>query len=508
MDRRRFLKLVGGCAAGVMVSGCGSSGGFWGSENSGQRPNILFCITDDQSWAHAGAYGSKMVNTPAFDRVAREGVLFNHAFVSAPSCCPSRGSALTGQAFYRLREGAQNHSTFPPDLKVYPNILAEAGYHVGFTGKGWGPGDFKFTRWRHNPAGRMYASKRQKPQTSKMSPYNYAANFQNFLDKRPEGAPFCFWYGAIEPHRPFEPGSGLKAGKKLEDAEVPPFLPDCAEVRTDILDYALEVEWADKHLAQMLQALEAAGELDDTIIVVTGDNGMAFPRAKANLYDYGTRMPLAIRWRERVKAGRVVDDFVSFTDFAPTFLEAAGIKPLAEMTGRSFMNVLLSKKSGQVDASRDHVITGRERHHPAAFLEGGQSFPCRAIRTKDWLYIRNYKPGRSAAGDAPAYNDVDGGLTKDYMAANHESGRNKELFELAFGPRPAEELYDLKKDPDQMNNVAADARYAAVKTKLAKRLQKELVGTEDPRAMGNGDVFDEYPVLTGPYRKVPAKRRR
>ena len=164
MDRRRFLKLVGGCAAGVMVSGCGSIGKLWGSENSGKRPNILFCITDDQSWAHAGAYGSKMVNTPAFDRVAREGVLFNHAFVSAPSCCPSRGSVVTGQAFYRLREGSQNHSTFPADLKVYPNILAEAGYHVGFTGKGWGPGDFKFTGWRHNPAGPMYNSNRNEPQ--------------------------------------------------------------------------------------------------------------------------------------------------------------------------------------------------------------------------------------------------------------------------------------------------------------------------------------------------------
>jgi len=308
------------------------------------RPNVLLCIADDASWRHFGANGDKVCRTPNFDRVAREGVNFTRAFCSSPSCTPSRGALLTGQDFWRLEQGANLWSHWPNKFAVYPDLLAKAGYHVGLHGKGWGPGDFKSGGREHNPAGAAYR------------------DFATFLESVPQGKPFCFWFGSQDPHRPYERGAGVKSGKRIEEVSVPPFLPDTPAVRSDILDYYFEIERFDRDLGAMLKLLEDAGRLDNTLIVVTSDNGFPFPRGKATCYDAGTRMPLAIRWPARVKAGRGVDDFVSLIDLAPTFLEAAGLKPLPEMTGRSLLPLLTSEKSGQIDPARDKVFFGRERH--------------------------------------------------------------------------------------------------------------------------------------------------
>jgi N-sulfoglucosamine sulfohydrolase len=516
MDRRDFLKTAGLTAASIAVEGCGRTNAAAGgissekpqqssAENcSGLKPNILFCISDDQSWLHAGAYGSKMVKTPAFDRVAHEGVLFTNAFVSAPSCTPSRGAILTGQAFYRLREAAQLWGMIEASFDVYPDMLAKSGYFVGFTGKGWGPGDWELGGRKTNPAGgHAYSKIQNTPPAKGIDPCDYAANFTEFLRDCPSGKPFCFWYGCREPHRVYEKGSGLRLGKKLEDAEVPPFLPDVEDVKSDLLDYAIEIEWFDTHLGRMMKILEDRGELDNTIIVVTSDNGMPFPRAKATLYDYGVREPLAIRWPGKIKGGRVVDDFISFTDFAPTFLEIAGIEPACDMTGRSFLQVLLSQESGTVDTSRDHVVTGLERHNPLAFKKKEESAPCRAIRTAKYLYIRNYNPGVPAAGDAPLYKDVPPGPSKEFIVNHKDDDEYKKFFEMAAGPRPAEELYDLEKDPGQMNNVADQPQYAAIRKNLSEQLRRELVETKDPRAMGDFDHFNRHDFPTGPYAKEP-----
>jgi len=182
-----------------------------------ERPNILFLISDDQSWLHTGAAGCKAVKTPNFDRVAAQGVLFTHAFTSSPGCAPSRGAILSGQPFWRLREGAVQRSSFPGSIRVYPEILEAAGYHVGLQGKGWGPGTAR--QRKHNPAGKAYR------------------NVAEFLAGAPADKPFCFWFGSTDPHRPYEAGSGLKTGKKFDDAVVPAFLPDVPEVRGDLLDY-------------------------------------------------------------------------------------------------------------------------------------------------------------------------------------------------------------------------------------------------------------------------------
>lgn len=474
------------------------------------RPNILFCISDDQSWLHAGAYGDKVVKTPNFDRIARRGVLFTHAFSAATSCTASRSAILTGQEIWRLEEAGQLMGTFPKKFDIYTDMLEAAGYHVGYVHKGWSPGSYKAGGRDHNPAGsKKYSKRKTISPISGREKRDYAANFADFLADRRKGRPFCFWYGCEEPHRSYERGSGLRAGKKLEDVVVPKSLPDSPVVRSDMLDYYLEIELYDEHLGRMIKMLEEIGELDNTLIVATSDNGMPFPRAKANLYDLGVRMPLAICWADRVKAGRVVDDFVSLTDIAPTFLEAAGLPVPPQMTGRSLMNILLSNNSGRVEPKRDRVFAGSER--TTWCRPNGASYPGRSIRTYGWLYIRNYEPARWPAGDPDIdaepegiYGDVNAGPTKDYMIEHKDDPAVAPLFELGFGKRPAEELYDNENDPWQIHDLAGNAAYANVKAELASQLEEYQRQTKDPRIQGK-DPWDYYPYYYGRTVRQPAR---
>ncbi|MHC4483336.1 MAG: sulfatase-like hydrolase/transferase [Planctomycetota bacterium] len=509
MNRRDFLKALGAGTTSLAISGCTHAKRSAGKVST-DRPNILFCISDDQSWVHTSINGCKAVKTPNFDRIAREGVLFTHAFCAAPSCTPSRSGILTGQDIWRLEEGGLLFGVLPTKFEVYTDLLEAAGYHVGYTHKGWSPGNYKAAGWSHNPAGKKkYNARRITPRAGGIKKTDYAGNFEDFLNDCSEAAPFCFWYGGQEPHRAYEKGSGLRAGKRLEDVQVPPFLPDTPEVRSDILDYCLEIEWFDQHLGRMIRLLEQAGKLDNTIIVVTSDNGMPFPRAKTNLYDYSTRMPLAIRWGAKVKAGRIVDDLVSLTDIAPTFLEAVGLDTPPEMTGRSLINVLLSPKTGRVDPARDRVFTAIERHTLCRPNDVG--YPSRAIRTHHWLYIRNYQPNRWPAGgpdfESPhqsIYGDIDNGPTKTYMIQHKDDPDVAPLFELGFGKRPAEELYDVAKDPGQLHNLATDPSFARIKKKLRNQLEQYQRNTRDPRVEGKSP-WDHYPYYYGDYWKRAAR---
>jgi len=439
-------------------------------KKSDERPNILFCIADDWGgWSHAGVLGDKVLKTPTFDSIARHGVLLNYTYVPSPSCTPCRGGILSGQAIHRLGTGGNLWSRWPDKIKVYPDILEEAGYVVGYERKAWGPGSAPGRS--RNPAGNKFK------------------NFQAFLNKLPQGKPFCFWSGSSDPHRGYAKGSGARAGMDPAEVDVPPWLPDTPEIRNDILDYYFEVNRFDRDIGQRLAQLKAAGKLDNTIVIMTGDHGMPFPRGKCNLYDSGARVPFAVQWPARIKAGRVVDDFISFTDIAPTLLEAAGLKPLPEMTGRSFLDVLLSDRSGRVDPSRDKVFVERERH--AICRPDSQSYPVRMIRTHDFMYIRNLRPNLWPSGDPDIFRDVDGSPTKTEILGKRDDPKIAPFFKLAFGKRPAEELYDLSKDPAQINNVAGKPQYAEVQKKLRAELDKWMAETKDPRAKGETDFWDK-----------------
>ncbi|MEM7394838.1 MAG: sulfatase, partial [Verrucomicrobiota bacterium] len=280
------------------------------------RPNILFAFADDWGWPHAGAYKDPVVKTPAFDRLAREGALFHHAYVSSPSCTPSRGAVLTGQYHWRLEGAANLWSVFPDRFATYPEVLAKAGYHTGTRGKGWGPG-------RTESKGRQLTGK------------PFKGNFSAFLDQAPNDTPWCFWLGTSDPHRPFKKDSGRASGMDLSKIELFPHYPDSPEIRGDVADYYFEVQRFDQLVGDCIDALEKAGQLDNTIIVMSGDHGMPFPRCKSNNYDSGARVPLVMRWPKKIKAGTVVNDFVSLVDLAPTFYAAAGLPIPGDVSGGS-----------------------------------------------------------------------------------------------------------------------------------------------------------------------------
>ncbi len=458
-----------------------------------KRTNILFVLADDQSWLHTGIGGSKLVKTPAFDRLAREGMLFTNSFCASPSCTPSRGAILTGRHMWQIGEMGVLYGTVPPSLPLFTHLLEDAGYQVGFTGKSWAPGNWQAGGLKRHPVGkefnRRHIEERLPPG---ISVYDYAANFEDFLTARKSGAPFFFWFGSQEPHRIYDEGLGLRFGKKLADVDVPPFLPDSDEVRGDIIDYCAEIDYYDTHLERMLKKLEELGELDNTLIVCTSDNGMPFPRAKANLYDYGTHMPLAIRWGKQRQGGGSTDAFVNHVDFAPTFLEAAGLPVPQGTTGKSLLPLI----KGEKQEGRDCTYTAMERH--TWCRPEGAGYPMRAIRTATHLYIRNFAPDRWPTGgpdfvssNKTFHGDVDGGPTKDFMTAPANQRKFARQYALAFGKRPAEELYELASDPHQMKNIAADPSKKELKTELWAKLEGYLKQTGDPRIAGQ-DPWQGY----------------
>jgi uncharacterized sulfatase len=361
-----------------------------------KKPNILFCIADDVSFIHTSINGTAEVYTPNFDRIANKGVFFNNAYCNASSCAPSRASILTGKNIWELEEGGLLFGGLAKKFTTFPSLLRANGYVTGYSGKGYMPAN-KNEPYQKQPLAPEHNKLRSKVPRF-LSNKDYAGNFKDFLSKKEKETPFFFWYGSHEAHRAYNPGIGVKSGKDITKIKVPGFLPDTNLVRSDIADYYYEIEWFDTHLGKMIQSLEEAGELENTIIIVTADNGMPFPRAKSTCYEYGTHMPLAICWRNKIKGGTRVDDFVSFTDFSPTLLEALGLEIPNGTTGKSFLNVLLSEKSGQVDSKRNRVFTALERH--TYCRPDGLGYPIRTIRKNDYLYIVNFEPDRWPAGDA------------------------------------------------------------------------------------------------------------
>ncbi len=508
-SRREFLRhaAFGGTVA---LGACART-----REPNQTRPNILFCISDDQSYPHASAYGSKFVSTPNFDRTAREGVLFTNAFSPSPGCSPTRAAMLTGRHDWQIEHAGTHASSFSARYVTYPDLLEQAGYWVGYTGKPWGPGNWEEVRPR-NPAGPEFNEIETDPGHEGIRRTDYAANFEAFLEQRPAGDPFCFWYGASEPHRRFEKGVGLASGKRLEDVDVPSFLPDREEIRSDILDYAFEIEHFDAHLGRILDALEQAGELDNTLVIVTSDNGMAFPRAKANCYEFGIHMPLAIRWGDRVPAQRTVDDLVGFVDLTATILDAAGVEHTAPdgLSGRSILDILEYNEQGTLDASRDAVYSSRERHSSSRY--NNWTYPQRSIRTHDYLFIRNFKPDRWPAGDPQkyeadgtlgpmhgGYHDIDACPSLDFLIENRDDPEIRPYFLMAVDKRPAEELFDIHEDPGCLVNLAEDAEHDQIRQQLAGKLEAYLRETGDARVVGDGDIWETYKRYS-PIRTFPA----
>ncbi len=539
---RRLICLIGFAALALRLAAADSAAPRW---------NILFVFADD--WGrYASTYAAidgkpslnDVIKTPNVDRMAREGTTFRNAFVNAPSCTPCRSSLLSGRYFFNTGRGAiLQGAVWDEKIPSFPLMLRDAGYHIGKSYKVWSPG---------TPADAPIGGQAHAYEKAGRAPNNFSeeatervekgmtvaaareeilaqvrGNFDAFLADRKPGQPWHFFFGPTTTHRKWIKGSGKALWgiepEKLK-GKMPAFLPDVPEVRQDVADYLGECQAVDAYVGVLRARLEAAGELDRTLIVISGDHGMpGVPSGKCNLYDHGTAVALVMRVPGG-KAGRVVDDFVCLPDLAPTFMEVGGAKPPAGLYGRSLVSLLKSDRSGQIEADRTWVITGRERHVEDA-REGYLPYPMRALRTKDFVYIRNFAADRTPMGDAKTalqpgviasgalaettrvgFADMDGSPTKEWIIAHREDPQWKWHYDHAFGKRPGEELYDLRKDPDQVKNVANEPAYAKTKTEMAARLMKQLTDAKDPRVTGDGMTF-ERPPFSGPLPAAPEGKK-
>lgn len=496
-----------------------------------KRPNILFAISDDQSFAHTSFAGCNFITTPAFDKVAKEGVYFNNCIAGSPGCAPSRSSIVTGRYHWQNEQSGQHASSWMKKYVPFIDLLDANGYVTGRTGKGVAP--FQYARnendslWRETDAGGIEYSRIQyeknTPEDERtargISPVNYFENFKYFMENVRKDKPFFFWYGATEPHRAYEQDSWKRNGKNLNEVNVPGFFPEAEVVRGDLLDYAVEIEWFDLHLQRMLQYLEEIGELENTIVMVTADNGMPFPRAKANGYEYGIHVPFAVRFPKNYPGGRIVEDPVSFADIAPTILEITGTSAdgMLPISGKSFLNILKTKQQGIVEPNKKYVFSGRERHSSSRYLNWG--YPQRMIRSKDFLLIWNMKPERWPAG-APqrikpgttdellpmygidengvhhsewAFTDIDAAPTKSFIIENWQNNQIKPYFDLALAKRPEFELFNVNDDPYCIDNLIGNPDFSKIEKEMKEALTAELKKSKDPRVVGpDKEIFDSY----------------
>lgn len=497
-----------------------------GFSKSDKRPNILFAISDDQSYAHTGFEGCEFVKTPAFDRIAREGVYFSNCYAGSPGCAPSRSSIVTGRYPWQNEQSGQHASSWLKKYVPFVDELEVNGYAVGRTGKGVDPFRYKMDEndslFRiENAAGKEHShitySKKADDRTAKgINSVNYYNNFKYFMEEIKGDKPFFFWYGSKEPHRGYEKDSYIRNKKKLTEATIPDFLPDNDVIRGDLLDYAVEIEWFDLHLQRMLEYLEQIGELENTIVIVTSDNGMPFPRAKANTYNHGAHVPLTIRYPKQFKSNVIIDEPATFIDLAPTILQITQTEPkyMQPISGKSMIKMLETGKS-----KKNRVVySGRERHSYARHQNLG--YPQRAIRKGNLLLIWNMKPERWPAGDPQAYDkidtskllaigkggsfaDIDGSPSKTNIIANKMLNDSDVFFRWATEKRPEFELFDLKKDPACLFNQIEKKEYQKQAKQMKKRLIERLTETKDPRVVGpDKDIFDSY-IRYSSHRKYP-----
>lgn len=517
------------------------------AEASDSRRNILLVFADD--WGrYAGAYAkadgkpsiNDVIKTPNVDKVASEGVLFRNAFVNAPSCTPCRSSLLSGRYFFQTGQAAiLNGARWDPAIPSFPLMLLEKGYHIGKTFKVWSPGTpadapFGGQKYAYEKAGKLpnHFSSAVTSMVGEGKSLDAAKNavlgqvrdnFDSFLADAKPGQPWLYFFGPTNTHRKWVKGSG-KALWGIEPetlkGRLPAFYPDVSEVREDVADYLGECQAVDAYVGVLIERLKETGQLENTVIVISGDHGIpGVPSGKCNLYDNGTAVSLVVRM-PGTKPGRIVDDLVRLPDLAPTFMELGGAETPSGLYGRSLMPLLQSEKSGVIDPGRDWVVLGRERHVDVA-REGNLPYPMRGLRTKEFLYIRNFEPERFPLGDAPkvsetsaplsqelendtyaAFADMDASPTKAWLVAHRNLTEWRPYYDRCFGKRPAEELYDLERDPDQIHNVAAQAGYARAKAELSSRLMGMLKAAGDPR------LAESVPFENPPFTDVGGKGKK
>jgi len=451
MRRRDFLKTVGCGTAAALLSGCATDPRRAARQaartemlKAQNRPNILWLISEDTS-PDLACYGNSLVKTPNLDRLAGEGAKYTNAFVTGPVSSTSRSAVMTG--IYQTSIGAHQDPSHRSDNHILPHPVMPITEHfrrggyfrcncAGLNYKQEGKTDWNFmymtrpfdgTDWSQCPAGQRFFAQ-----------INFSLTHRDFRrDKR----------------HPIDP----------DKVTLPPCYPDHPLARRDWADYLESIQLLDTEIGVVLQWLAKEGLAENTLVMYFSDHGRPHVRGKQWLYEEGIRIPVLIRWPGRIQPGTVVDDFISAIDFAPTFLEAAGIASPKYMQGRNFLDPK-SKAPGTIFAARDRCDGTVDR--------------IRCVRSKRYKYIRNYYPEQPYT-QFNAYKKLQYPVLTLMQVLNKEGKLTPEQAQFMAPTRPKEELYDLQKDPHELHNLAEDRKFRGVLREHSRQLDAWIKATGD-----------------------------
>ncbi len=434
------------------------------------RPNVLFVMSDDHSAAHVGAYGNADIKTPNLDAFAKEGMLFKRAYVAAPQCVPSRAALMTGRSPVAIQM-TRFSAPLSEEYKTWLELLRAQGYFTGVAGRtfhldGSGnlPPETKAVFDQHN-----LRTFERRLNYAKQG--NMLQQYREFLDLA-KGKPFALQLCSNDPHRPLD-ANAIPVPHDPNKIKLPPHYPDTPGVRQDFARYYDEIARFDGMFGEVLAELKSRGLADNTIVVFQGDNGAAQFRGKGTLYEYGVNVPLIARWPGQIKAGSVSNDLISGEDMAPTFLEACGLKPLKEMTGRSFLKLLQGDASY---AARQYIFAERGAHG-SGLPTGTSPFDLGRV-----VVSKRYKLVYNALWQLP-YQPVDFAgqpFWKELEQMNKDGKLSPLHARLLFSPtRPMFELFDLESDPNEFTNLSGKPEHAAMEQELKAKLQEWMILERD-----------------------------
>nr|WP_261342821.1 sulfatase [Pirellulimonas nuda] len=462
-----------------------------------ERPNFVVFIADDMNWDDSGAYGHPAIRTPHIDRLARQGLLFRHAYLTTSSCSPSRASIITGK--HPHNTGAEQlHWPIPAGTQTFVGRLKSMGYYTAAAGK-WHMGDAvrdHFDKiYEASPDGFVLPTGgRGGPARMIAQQPSGCEDWQRALAGRDPSKPFFLWLAALDPHREYAEGA-LDPPHRPGDVIVPPHLPDTPEVREDLRLYYDEIGRLDGYVGKVMAGLREQGVADNTVVLLISDNGRPFPRDKTTLYDGGIRTPLVVRWPAKVRGGQTTDALVSAVDLAPTILELASVGDAGpapfDGEGSSFAATLTDPA-----ATRRRFAFAEDHWHD-------YEDHARAVVDQRFKLIRNDYVDLPPTPPA----DAGRGLSWQCMLRLQAAGGLTPAQQACFlAPRPRWELYDLRRDPGELHNRIDDPAYAGVATRMKRALREWTAETGD--YIPSRRTPDEFDRATGEPDNTVRKRPR
>ncbi len=468
--RQLGLSALTGAALPGLVSSASAS-----QATAGQRPNLVLILSDDHTAEFTGCYGNPVIRTPNLDRFAAEGMRLDRFFCAAPQCVPSRASFLSGLSPVAANMGRFS-APLPARIRTIPDLLKPAGYFTGVVGR-----NHHLDGSPNGPVSGPIYQRQQLSNFGKRLDFvdvtedipRTLGKIGEFFDKKPANAPYFLWVNFRDPHHVWDDGA-LTPGHDASQLPIPRYLPDLPGVREDLRRYYDEVGRCDQDFQKVLDLIARRADDDNTLIVFLGDNGVPLPHGKGSLYDPGLHVPALARWKGRIQPGSTSRALVSGEDVMPTFLEAAGVAPPPEISGKSFLPLL----TGRTPLHRDLVFAQRLTHGNRPMQEATTTHTfdfSRCVRNQRYKLIYNCTP------HVP-YAPVDSYTERSWleMTDEHLWGRLHPKFDQAYyAKRRVLELYDLEADPEEFENLAGKPELREVQRMLTVALQEKMILDQD-----------------------------